>query len=83
MAGVAKKWLLGYERLDGSGAAGNTKPFKSNDNLINNINGGCSQVVKAPGCGSGIRGFDPHHSPHLKDFFGGLFCCGNLTQISF
>ena len=24
-------------------------------------------MVKAPGCGSGIRGFEPHHSPHKKD----------------
>lgn len=26
-------------------------------------NGGCSSVGRAPDCGSGCRGFDPHHSP--------------------
>ena len=29
--------------------------------------GGCRQVVKASDCGSDIRGFDPHHPPHLKE----------------
>jgi hypothetical protein len=23
-----------------------------------------AQLVRAPDCGSGGRGFDPHHSPH-------------------
>ena len=27
--------------------------------------GGCGEVVNAPDCGSGIRGFDSHQSPHL------------------
>ena len=27
--------------------------------------GGCRQVVKASDCGSDIRGFDPHHPPHI------------------
>ncbi len=29
------------------------------------ICGDCGEVVNAPDCGSGIRGFDPHQSPHL------------------
>ncbi len=28
-------------------------------------NGGCGEVVNAPDCGSGIRGFDSHHPPFL------------------
>ena len=28
--------------------------------------GGCSSVGRAPDCGSGCRGFEPHHPPHLK-----------------
>lgn len=31
--------------------------------------GECSSVGRAPGCGSGGRGFDPHHSPHLLRIF--------------
>ena len=27
--------------------------------------GGCGEVVNTPDCGSGMRGFDPHHSPIL------------------
>ena len=27
------------------------------------FHGECSSVGRAPGCGSGGRGFDPHHSP--------------------
>lgn len=27
--------------------------------------GECGQVVKAPGCGPGDRGFESLHSPHL------------------
>ena len=30
------------------------------------ISGGCGEVVNAPDCGSGIRGFDSHQSPHLE-----------------
>ena len=33
-------------------------------NLIN-VYGGCGEVVNAPDCGSGIRGFDSHQSPHF------------------
>ena len=29
---------------------------------VNNY-GGCGEVVNTPDCGSGMRGFDPHHSP--------------------
>lgn len=28
-----------------------------------NSRGGCSSAGRAPDCGSGGRGFDPHHSP--------------------
>lgn len=44
-------------------------------NIKMNTDGGCRQVVKASGCGSDIRGFEPHHpphflkSPHLEGFF--------------
>ena len=32
----------------------------------NSLNiGGCSSVGRAPDCGSGCRGFDPHHSPQI------------------
>ncbi|CAO1612433.1 protein of unknown function [Brochothrix thermosphacta] len=27
--------------------------------------GGCGEVVNTPDCGSGMRGFDPHHPPFL------------------
>ena len=30
------------------------------------FNGGCSSVGRAPDCGSGGRGFKPHHPPHHK-----------------
>ena len=26
---------------------------------------GVAQLVRAPDCGSGGRGFEPHHSPHI------------------
>ncbi len=29
------------------------------------IYGGCGEVVNTADCGSVMRGFDPHHSPHL------------------
>lgn len=29
---------------------------------------GVAQLVRAPGCGPGGRGFNPHHSPHLHTF---------------
>jgi hypothetical protein len=34
--------------------------------------GECSSVGRAPDCGSGCRGFEPHHSPHLH---------GSLAQL--
>jgi hypothetical protein len=34
--------------------------------------GGCRQVVKAPDCGSGIRGFESHHPPQLYYFIRGM-----------
>ena len=27
--------------------------------------GGCGEVVNTADCGSVMRGFDPHHSPHF------------------
>jgi hypothetical protein len=27
-----------------------------------------AQLVRAPGCGPGGRGFDPHRSPQINDF---------------
>ena len=49
--------------------------LEKNTNLIlhNNRNsakmsishGGIGEVVNTPDCGSGMRGFDPHISPHL------------------
>lgn len=29
------------------------------------LHGGIGEVVNTPDCGSGMRGFDPHISPHL------------------
>ncbi len=29
--------------------------------------GGCGEVVNTPDCGSGIRGFDPLQSPHIRN----------------
>ena len=44
--------------------------------------GGCRQVVKAPDCGSGIHGFDPHHPPHLqKTLFGVFFILLKTTYL--
>ena len=37
------------------------------DHLVDsNLHGGCSLVVKAPGCGPGDRGFKSHHPPHIR-----------------
>lgn len=36
--------------------------------------GECSQVVKALGCGSSIRGFDSRHSP-INNFFTFFYNC--------
>ena len=34
-----------------------------------------AQLVRAPDCGSGGRGFESHHPPFRKPFhFGGAFC---------
>jgi hypothetical protein len=33
---------------------------------LNKNYGDCGEVVNAPDCGSGIRGFDSHQSPHFK-----------------
>ncbi len=33
-----------------------------------------AQLVRAPGCGSGGRGFNSHHSPQLKKIPMDLFC---------
>ena len=30
--------------------------------------GGCSSVGRASDCGSEGRGFEPHHSPHYKEY---------------
>lgn len=34
--------------------------------LLSNIYGGIGEVVNTPDCGSGMHGFDPHISPHIK-----------------
>ena len=33
--------------------------------LWTNQHGDCGEVVNTPACGAGIRGFDPHQSPHI------------------
>jgi hypothetical protein len=33
---------------------------------------GVAQLIRAPGCGPGGRGFEPHHSPHMR---AGLTAC--------
>ena len=35
-----------------------------------NIYGDCGEVVNTPACGAGIRGFDPHQSPHYLMGYG-------------
>ena len=41
-----------------------------------------AQLVRAPGCGSGGRGFDSHHSPQklIATLFGWLFVSG-VTEL--
>ena len=34
---------------------------------MNISHGGIGEVVNTPDCGSGMRGFDPHISPHIKN----------------
>ena len=34
---------------------------------MNISHGGIGEVVNTPDCGSGMRGFDPHISPHFKN----------------
>ena len=33
--------------------------------MAHQISGECSSVGRAPDCGSGCRGFESHHSPHV------------------
>ena len=40
------------------------KLWRTGMKVIVEIDGECSSVGRAPDCGSGGRGFDPHHSPH-------------------
>ena len=40
--------------------------------------GECRQEVKAPDCGSGMRGFESHHSPHFLLIFLIFFCAITL-----
>lgn len=35
-------------------------------------NGGRGEVVNTPDCGSGMRGFDPHHSPIYYLYYWGI-----------
>lgn len=43
---------------------------------------GVAQLVRASGCGSEGRGFDPHHSPQVycNSSFEGLFCFMEALQ---
>ena len=34
-----------------------------------NCHGGIGEVVNTPDCGSGMRGFDPHISPHVNRYY--------------
>ena len=43
---------------------------------------GVAQLVRAPGCGSGGRRFDPGHSPHFLIFFVGLVFNSLVAQES-
>ena len=38
---------------------------KRNSAKMSISHGGIGEVVNTPDCGSGMRGFDPHISPHL------------------
>ena len=54
-----RKWLSGRA----SPCQGEGRGFDSR--LPLQKYGGCSQVVKTQDCGSCMRGFDPHHPPHI------------------
>jgi hypothetical protein len=43
--------------------------------------GGCRQAVKAPDCGSGIRGFESHHPPHFGLNLKGFLLRGEKPKI--
>lgn len=45
--------------------------------------GGRSSVGRAPDCGSGCRGFDPHRSPQIPVTCGGYFLSQIETNIWF
>ena len=40
---------------------------KRNSAKMSISHGGIGEVVNTPDCGSGMRGFDPHISPHFKN----------------
>ena len=42
---------------------------------------GVAQMVRAPGCGPGGRGFDSRHSPHLSGLASrGLYMGGHISM---
>ena len=43
--------------------------------------GDCGEVVNAPDCGSGIRGFDPHQSPFSFMGYSQALRQGTLTPL--
>ena len=46
---------------------------------------GVAQLVRAPGCGSGGRGFETHHPPSLSLIFNGenhqYFLLGKMAEL--
>ena len=62
---VVAKWLTHLIVVQAFvGSIPISRPIYKYLGIFFNYSGGCGEVVNAPDCGSGIRGFDSHQSPH-------------------